>query len=101
MVTHDGTGLAKGDDLGMGGGIVAGKIPVPALGNDFAVANDDGSDWDFSHLERTLGGAERGFHVEFVGSPLRVVARRSLVVGQNETVVDRQSCVVSKAVSKL
>ncbi len=67
MVTEGGTGLAQGDDLGMGSGIGIGEVAIAAASDDFAVVHHHGTDGDFSGFESTLGGAESLFHKEFVG----------------------------------
>jgi len=67
MVAEGGTGLAQGDDLGVGGGVGIGEVTVAAASDDFAMVNDDRTDWDFSGVESTVGGAESFFHEEFVG----------------------------------
>jgi len=83
MVTDVCTGRAKNNDFRVGGGIVAGEIAVPALGDDLAVVDDDGAYRNFSGGEGTLSGAESGFHEEFVRGRTVVGRRRSSVVGQS------------------
>jgi hypothetical protein len=86
VVTNDSTGFAQGHDLGVGGGVVVSEVPVPATGNDAAVAHDDGADGDFSCVEGALGGAEGFLHVELVEG---VVGRWSLGFSRWSLVVGR------------
>ena len=67
MVTNRGTGLAEGDDLGVGGWIGIGEIAVPAAADDLPVTDDHGADGHFTRVKGPLSGAERFFHEEFVG----------------------------------
>jgi hypothetical protein len=67
MVTNGCTGLAQGDDLGVGCGVVVGDVAIPSPADDLAVAYDDGAHWNFSGFESALGTAERFFHPDFVG----------------------------------
>lgn len=67
MVTNGCTGLAKGDDLGVGRGVVIGDVAVPSTADDFAVADDYCANRNFSNLQRSLSATERFFHPEFVG----------------------------------
>ena len=62
-----GTGLAQGDDLGVGGGIGIGEVAVAAASDDFAFVNYYRADRDFAGFQSALGGAESFFHEEFVG----------------------------------
>jgi len=84
VVTNEYTSFAEGNDLGVGRGIAAGEVAVPALGDDFAGGNNHRAHRDFPGFEGTLGGAKSGFHEEFIGS----------VVGRGRTVVRRWSLVV-------
>lgn len=83
MVTNESTRCAQGDDLGMGGGIVAGEIAIPPPGNNAAVADNDCAHGNFSGLQRPLTGSDRFFHEQFVIGERRGVSRQSLVVGQS------------------
>jgi hypothetical protein len=55
MVTDGCTGLAQGNDLGMGGGIEVGDVAIPSAADDAALAYNHGADWNFSGFERALG----------------------------------------------
>jgi hypothetical protein len=57
VVTYRGTGLAQGDDLGVGGGIGIDEVAVPASSYDLSAAHDDGAHGNFSNLLRPLGAA--------------------------------------------
>jgi len=76
MVTQRGTCLTQSDDLGVSRGIGVGDIAIPSASDDFALMNDNCADGNFSGFERSLGGAERFFHEEFVRG-----GRWSFVVG--------------------
>ena len=67
VVAQRGTGLAQGEDLGVSGGVAVGKVAVTAAAYDFSAADHDGAYRDLSRFERSLGGAQRIFHKEFVG----------------------------------
>jgi hypothetical protein len=67
MVTDGCTGLAQGNDLGMGGGIEVGDVAIPSAADDAALAYNHGADWNFSGFERALGRAQSLLHPEFVG----------------------------------
>lgn len=67
MIAKNLASFTKGDDLGVGGGIVGGEIAIPATSDDAAVEDDDGADGDFASFEGALGGAKGLFHPEFVG----------------------------------
>jgi hypothetical protein len=56
------SGLAQGDDFGVGGGIGVGEVAVATAAYDRASAYDDGADGNFSHLQGALGGAQGLFH---------------------------------------
>ena len=66
VVTKGSTGFAEGDDLGVGAGIGVGDVAIPSASDDASAVHHDGSDWDFSGFEGTLGAAEGLFHPEFV-----------------------------------
>jgi hypothetical protein len=68
MVAEGGTGLAQGDDLGVGRGIGIGEVAVLPAGYDFSLVNDNSADRNFSRFECALGGAQRFLHEEFVGA---------------------------------
>ena len=76
MVTNDCTGRAKGDDLSVGRGVVAHEVAVPTLSDDLAAAHDHGTHRDLARFQRTLSGAQGGFHEKFV----RVIGGWSSVV---------------------
>jgi len=65
-------GVAEGDDLGVGGGVVIAQDTVLSAGDDLAVVNDDGADGDFAI---TLGGAGFGDAGVEVGEVVRHIAR--------------------------
>jgi hypothetical protein len=67
MVTDSCTGLAQGDDLGVGRGIGICDVAVPAAADDSRSAHDYCAHWDFARFECALGGAESFLHPEFVG----------------------------------
>ena len=48
IVFEGAAGLAEGDDLGVGGGVVVAEDAVLAAGDDFATMDDDGADGDFA-----------------------------------------------------
>jgi len=55
------TGAADGADFGMGGWVVAGDNPVPALGNDLSLTHDHGAEGaalaEFAAFLRQFDGA--------------------------------------------
>jgi hypothetical protein len=67
MVTEVRTGLAEGNDFGMGAGVVICDIAIPASSHDLPIANNDSAHGDFAHFQGTLGGTESVFHPKFVG----------------------------------
>jgi len=67
VVTNGGTGLAQGDDLGVGSGIGVGEIAVRATANNATVAHHDCAYRDLTSLKGAPGSAQRFFHPEFVG----------------------------------
>jgi hypothetical protein len=83
MVTRGTTRLSKRDDLGVGGGIGVGKIPVPASPDDFVAAHHNSPDWHLTGVQGALSGANGFLHPEFVsgGRQWLVVRRWSLIVG--------------------
>ena len=64
-------GVAEGDDLGVGGGVVVAQDAVLAAGDDLAVEGEDGADGDFSIM---LGGAGFGDAGVEVGEVVRHMA---------------------------
>ena len=87
VVTNQYTSFAESNDLGVGRGIAAGKVAIPALGDDCAGGDNNRAHRDFPGFEATLGGAESGFHEEFVwrvgGRGRTVIGHWSLVVGED------------------
>jgi hypothetical protein len=73
IVTNVRTGLAEGDDFGVGGGIGIGDAAVEAAAYDASLADDDGADWDLARFQSALGGAEGFFHPELIGRRLRLM----------------------------
>ncbi len=67
VITEVLSGLAEGDDFGVGGGIVVGEIAIPSAAHHAPVADDYRSDGDFAGVERALGAAQGFEHPEFVG----------------------------------
>jgi len=107
MVTNDGTGFAERDDLGMGGGVVARQIAVPAMRENYTVADHNGSHRHFSYFQSALRVAKGFLHKEFVGGQKNVDRRWSVgfaqgrvraVVGYSKSVVSRLPAVVVKPV---
>jgi hypothetical protein len=72
MVADGGAGVPEGNDFRVGRGIVVGKIAIPSSPNHTAVTYDHCSDGDFFNFKRPLRTPQRFFHVEFVGSALRI-----------------------------
>ena len=62
MVTESCTGLAQGDDLGVGGGIGIGKVAVPSSPYNMSVVYHDRAHRDFSRLQRALRAAQGFLH---------------------------------------
>ena len=48
IVFEGAAGVAEGDDLGVGGGVVFAEDAVLAMGDDLALVDDDGADRDFA-----------------------------------------------------
>jgi len=48
IVFEGAAGLAEGDDLGVGGGVVVAEDTVLAMGDDLALVDDDSADGDFA-----------------------------------------------------
>jgi len=63
---EEGLGFGDGEHFGVGGGVLAGFDFVGALGEDFAVADEDGADGDFLAGAGLAGEFERALHEEFV-----------------------------------
>jgi hypothetical protein len=59
-------GFGDGEHLGVGGGVLAGFDFVAALGEDDAIADEDGADGDFLAGAGGVGQLERAAHEEFV-----------------------------------
>jgi hypothetical protein len=66
MVADYGTRFAQSYNLRVSGGIGVGDVAIEAPANDPALVNDDSADGNFSGFKRTLGGAQRLLHPEFV-----------------------------------
>jgi hypothetical protein len=62
MVAEGGTGLAQGDDLGVGGGIGIGDVAVAAASYDPAFVHHDGADRNFALFKSALGGTKGFLH---------------------------------------
>ena len=58
--------LAKGDELGMGGGVAVGLAPVVGAGHHLPVADDDGADGHLALIGRSPGLVEGEPHAELV-----------------------------------
>lgn len=71
MITEVLSGFAQGDDFGVGGGVILGKVTIPAAADDLPVLDDDGADRYFAGVECALGGAEGFLHPEFIGLELK------------------------------
>jgi hypothetical protein len=56
-------GLAEGDDLGVGGGVVIAEDAVLAAGDDFAVVDNDRADGDFAVVLSCMGLGDTGVEV--------------------------------------
>lgn len=87
MVTNVCSGFAQRDDLGMRRGIGIADIAVPPPADDLAVADYNGSHWNFSRFQRTLRRSQGFPHPEFVvqgcvpaGVIPRIVSVRLLLV---------------------
>jgi hypothetical protein len=83
MVAEVGTGLAKGNNFGVGGGIGVGEVAIPASTNDLAGMNHDRADGDLAGFQGALRRAQGFLHPEFVRGWCWswVVGHWSLVVG--------------------
>jgi hypothetical protein len=66
VVAEVGGGFADGQDLGVGGGVVAGDGRVPAAADDLAIDDDDGSDGDFTRAFTAAGEVECFSHESVV-----------------------------------
>jgi hypothetical protein len=86
MVADHGTGFAQSHNFGMGRGVVAGKVAIPAACDDSAVANDNGAHGNFAGLQRALGGTERLFHEKLVAGRWLLVVRHA---GHRDALKDR------------
>jgi hypothetical protein len=82
MVAEVRTGIAQGNDLGMGRRIAFGEIAIPSPANHLTVTNHHRSHGNFTDFQSTLSAAERFLHQEFVGDLSRrlVADPRSLAV---------------------
>jgi hypothetical protein len=76
VVAQVGTGLAEGNDFGVGGGVRVGEVAIPASAHDLTAMNHDSAHGDLARFQGALGGAEGFFHPKFVRG-----RERSLVVG--------------------
>jgi hypothetical protein len=76
VITQVFAGFSEGNDLGVGCGIGVGEVTIPAAADDLAIADYDGAHRHLAGSQRTLGGAERLLHPEFIGTN-----RWSVVVG--------------------
>ena len=74
VVTNGCTGLAQGNDLGMGAGVGVCEIAVPAAAHNLTVIYHDRAYWHLPGIQRSLGGAESFLHPEFVGVGRRLFA---------------------------
>ena len=72
-VVRSGAGGADGADFGMGRGVVAGDDAVPAFGDYFAVAHDDGAEGAtfavFAALPGQFDGAGEKLVIRHLGDP--------------------------------
>jgi hypothetical protein len=57
MVTQVSSGLAKGDDFSVGGGVGVGDVAVPASADNLSPVNNDCAYGDLASLQCALGGA--------------------------------------------
>ena len=67
VITQVCSGLAKGDDFGVSGGIEIGDIAIPASTDDLSRVDDDRAYGDLARFQCALGRAEGFFHPELVG----------------------------------
>ena len=61
------TGLAQGNNFGMGGGVGVDEAAIPASTYNLAGMHDHCADWNLARFQRSLCGAQSLFHPEFVG----------------------------------
>jgi hypothetical protein len=66
VVTQVLTCFAHSDHLGMGGWIVVLDVAIRAARHNASLIDDNSADGNFPGFERTLSGAKRLFHPEFV-----------------------------------
>jgi hypothetical protein len=66
VVAKGGSGLAQGDDFGMRCRIRVGQIAIESAADDLAFIHHNGTDRNFSYVERSLGGAQGLLHPQFI-----------------------------------
>lgn len=66
VIAEGRSGLAQGDDFGVGGGIGVGQVAVESTTDDLALMNNYGADRHFAYFERSLRSPQGLLHPQFV-----------------------------------